>query len=255
MTDNLLDDRTEDLPPDVDPDKNYLTELVGDGKKFKTPEDLAKGKAIADQYIEILKKRQDEMRADYLKVRDENVSRAKLEDLMAQLEKKLTSSEDTQAKEVKPDTFDPKQIESLVTTKLQEHEATRKETSNFNLVKGKLQERYGKNYKEALEKQIDELELTETEVNIMARRQPKALLRTLGLDKEPVSEQFQSPPRGQRSNAFTPAGPKKRTWSYYQELKKTKPDVWFDRQTAIQMQQDAIELGEAFQDGDYHKYN
>src|SRR4029450_8159059 len=40
----------------VDPNKNYLEELVGEGKKFKTPEDLARGKAESDSFIERLQK-------------------------------------------------------------------------------------------------------------------------------------------------------------------------------------------------------
>ena len=254
MTDNLLDKTDDDNLPEADPNKDYLTELVGEGRKFKDQQALAKSKYEADQYIEILKRRLDEGRAAFLKEREENTTKASLEELTKRIEERLKSNAET---EVKSETnqFDPKQIESLVTTKLLEHEVTRTETNNFNLVKGKLQQRYGENYKEALGKQIEELDMTEATLNEMARRQPKVLLRTLGLDKDSEQQQFQSPPRGQRSNAFTPSGPAKRTWSYYQNLKKTKPDIWFDRSTAIQMQKDAIELGEAFQDGDYSKYN
>src|SRR6266700_391496 len=110
MIDNLLEPEA-DLP-NVDPDKDYFKELVGEGKKFKSPEDLARGKFESDQFIEILKKRQDEMRADYLKLREDNTAKAKLEDLIDQLSKKnLASNEDTEVKEEKQPEID---IESLV---------------------------------------------------------------------------------------------------------------------------------------------
>ncbi len=257
MTNLLNDDNATDSPSEeVDPNKNYLAELVGDDKKFKTPEELAKGKYIADQYIEVLKKRQDEMRADYLKLREDNTAKASLEDLLKQMEQRLASNEQPNVKEEDKPTFDPKQIESLVSTKIQEHEVNRRQVDNFNMVRSKLQERYGKNYKNVVEQQIEDLGITEAELNDMAHRQPKVLIRTLGLDKQPEpQQQFQTPPTGsQRRDTFTPKGAEKRTWSYYQNLKKTNPELWFDRKTAVQMQEDAIALGDAFKDGDYHRF-
>lgn len=253
MTDNLLE-QGEDLPQDIDPNKNYLVELVGEGKKFKSPEDLAKGKYEADQYVEILKRRLDTLTEDYKTVREENVTRAKLEDVVKQMieQKQLTSSADTQANEEhqKP-TIDPKDIESLVSNKIQEIRTSERQQENFNLVRDKLQQRYGKNYKEAVQQQITELGITETELNEMARRTPKLLMKSLGLLDKP-SDPFSAPPRSQSTQtSFTPSGPTKRTWSYYQELRKKDPNAWLDRKTAVQMQKDAIELGDEFMDGDY----
>jgi len=251
---NLLDDNKDTDTVEIDPNKNYLEDLVGDGKKFKSPEELAKGKYEADQYIEILKRRQDEMRADYMKISEESKTRATLEDLLKEYtQKQQTSNDEPEVKDDKPE-IDLKQLDSLVSNKIREHDLSKRQEDNFNLVKGKLQERYGANYKNTVAKQIDELGITETELNEMARRQPKVLIRTLGLDQERQIEQFQSPPRSQRSDSFKPAGPQKRTWAYYQNLRKTNPEAWFDRKTAIQMQQDAIDLGEAFKDGDYSAY-
>ena len=52
MNENLLD-AALDLDT-VDPNKNYLTELVGDGKKFKTQEELARGKYESDLYLSLI---------------------------------------------------------------------------------------------------------------------------------------------------------------------------------------------------------
>lgn len=249
--DNLL---TDDGLPVVDPNKNYLEELVGEGKKFKSQEDLARSKFESDQYIKILEKRSDDLRADYLKTREENTTRASLEELIEEFKKqKLTSNETPLVKEEKPP-FDPKDLDSLVSTKIQEHEATKRQAENFNTVREKLQQRYGQNYKEAVKQQIEDLGITETELNEMARKVPKVLIKTLGLDRETQPDNFQSPPRSsQRNDSFAPTGGKKRTWAYYQELKKSDPGLYHDRRTAIQMQKDLLELGEAFQDGDYWK--
>lgn len=248
---NLFEQANDQLP--IDDSKNYLEELVGEGKKFQSHEDLARGKYEADQYIEILKKRQDELRADYLKLRDENASKAKLEDLIKQMEnQRLASSESTQANEdTKKPAFDPAELDALMSNKIQQHELQRKESDNLNSVMSKLKEQYGSNYVSVLQTKTEELGLSKDDVNTLARKSPKAFFNTLGLGQQ-QQESFSAPPRSaQRNDNFAPRGAQKRTWSYYQDMKRKDPAAWLNPKIAVQMQQDAIDLGEAFRDGDY----
>lgn len=251
---NLLDQPTDDQI-DIDENKDYLSELVGEGKKFKSPEELAKGKYIADQYVETLKRRLDVITNDYKQVRAESDTRAKLEDLINRLSNKNdSSSEQPPAKdEIKP-VIDTKDIDSLISNKLEEREVSKRQSDNFNLVRSKLQERLGKNYQDVVKHQIDELGISVEDMNDMARNRPKVLLKALGVDEVPQSDPFQAPPRSSRiSDNFKPNN-QKRTWAYYQNLKKNNPDIYMDRKTAIQMHDDAIALGDAFQDGDFKLY-
>jgi hypothetical protein len=250
MTDNLLNPELDKPQDDIDPNKNYLPEML---EKFKTPEAIALGKARADNYIKILERRLDETRDDYIKERESNLSKARLEELINQLSAKQSSSEEPPAKD-EPQPFDPKQIESLVSSQIQAHEMSRQQTQNFKMVEDRLRERYGSNYKTHLRNQIDDLGITEQELNEMARKQPKVLLRTLGADKPPERDPYQNiPTSSQRStDTFTPTSTQKRTWSYYEDLKKKDPKVWLDRKTAIQMAKDAEQLGDAFMDGNFY---
>lgn len=255
--------KEEDNLPETDPNVDYYEELTKPGGKydrtrFKTEDELkkeiGKGKYEADNYIKVLEKRLDEYRNDILDLRKENVTSKQLEDLINQLSNKSPSNDEPQRKEERQVAFDSKQIESLVSSKIQEHDLSRQQTNNFNMVKNRIKERYGNNYKALLQEQIDDLDITEQDLNDMARNRPKVLLRTLGLDKPMEREQFQSPPSNSaRSSAFKPTAGEERTWSYYKKLKAEKPDAWLDRRTAIQMQEDAIRLGDKFYDGDFYK--
>jgi hypothetical protein len=242
--------------PQIDPNKNYLQELVGEDKKFKTPEDLAKGKYLADEYINTLNRRDDQLRADYLRVMEENKARASLDERINQLLElqKTTSSENTQAKEVetKP-VIDTQKIEDLVSKSIQQHEAVKTETQNFNFVMNKLKEKYGANYQTTLNQQIDDLGLSKDMVNEFAKKSPKALLKTLGLDEQVVPDLFQTPPRS-NSGTFAPTGAKRKTWSYYQELKKTNPKLYYDPKIAVEMHNQHSALGKEFEDGDFRIY-
>ena len=45
---------------------------------------------------------------------------------------------------------------------------------------------------------------------------------------------------------------KRRTWSYYQDLKTKNPTEYWRTKTQVQMHKDALALGEAFADGDFN---
>lgn len=246
MTDNLLDDNVDHT--ELDPNKNYLADLVGEGKKFKTVEDLARGKYQADLFIDFKNKQFDEMRDDYLKTKEQLSTRASVESLVDELKQlKLTSSDNTnRANEVENQPkYDPKEVESLVSSKIQEHELTKKQQDNHNLVRGKIEERFGSN-KSVLKQQISELGLTEEEVNYMARTKPEVLIRALGLDKQPVKDNFQAPVQSTKRNDNFAPRVEKRNYAYYQELKQKNLNEYLSPRNQTQMQKDAIEMGDSF---------
>lgn len=246
MTDNLFN-QNDDLV-EIDESKDYLAELVGENKKFKDAQALAKGKAFSDAHIAILEKRFDTLSADYLKLKEEADAGAKLQDLLNKLEtQQLTSREDTQnnSNEVQQKPVGLAEIESLVSSKIEQRERSAKEQENYNLVEAKLLERLGSNYKTVLKKQANELRMTDEEVNALARKNPTLFFKTFDLNAQ-TQDNFQAPPR--QSNTFSPKPPEKRTWSYYLKLKEKDPKAWLDKKIAIQMEKDAQQLGREFYD-------
>lgn len=252
---NLLENTNQSDQPQIDQNKNYYEELVGDDKKFKTVEDLARGKAEADMYIEHFKRTQDELRADYNRLREEYNSGQSLKELIDQLKSNKESQNDiTQnVPEDKSDTLDLTKIEELVSNKLQAAKQQEKEEANFATVQSKLKEVYGDNYANALKQQISDLGLTADFVNDLARKHPQVLFRTLGIDGHSQKETFQAPPASKnRSDPFAP-NVAKRTWSYYEKMRKSNPTEYFNPKTQDQMFKDATSLGSAFNDGDFQQ--
>lgn len=250
---NSLFDQNDDNPQ-LDQSKNYLDELVGDGKKFKTVEDLARGKAEADLYISTLNKRSDELREDYLKLREEATAQAKLQDLIDRLETNNRNTprlpEETPERQPTPQ-FDPSKLDSLIEEKLLKTEANRKSETNFRAVQTKLKEQLGSNYQSVLQDKMNELDLTTEDINALARKSPTAFFNTLGLNAPQQDTQMLAPRSTQRPG-FSPRLPEKRTWSYYEKLRKENPKIYYDPKIANQMHDDAITLGQEFQDGDFN---
>lgn len=254
MTEDLLGE----IAPAVDPAKDYLLELVGEGKKFKTPADLARGKYAADLHIATLEKRQDQLRADFTRLQEESQARAKLEELVEQLRvaPPPTSSTTPPAKvdDIKPG-LAPEDIESLVDSKLEARELSKRQSDNFKIVQAKLKEHFGNDYQRVLKEQIEELKLPADYVNDLARRSPEAFFRTMGLNEVERKDNFQAPYRSnQRSDNFNQQGPAKRTWAHYQEMRKSNPKLYYDPKIAVQMEKDYQALGKAFEDGDFKQF-
>lgn len=248
MTENLFNQNNEESNP--------LDLLVGENKKFKSVEDLAKGKLESDEYIRTLTARMDELRNDYEKLQGEYTSRESLEELIEQATAR--NSQRTPSSETNPNangvnnqpTFDPKQIESLVSSKIQEHETSRKYNENYQTVRTKLREHFGENYQDVLKQNIESLGIDENTVNDMARKTPQVLFKLLGVDQTRSPNTFQTPPKtNQRPSTFAPVT-QQRTRAFYVKMRKEQPEVYKDPKTTVQMHKDAQELGDAFFDTD-----
>jgi len=262
---NILDTTNQQPdPPQIDPNKDYLEELVGPGKKFdkskysseqEAYQEIAKGKYFADKTISVQNRRFDELSDEYKKLREEANTRTSLEEIKTQIEQ-LRSSERQipNAREDNPP-YKPEQIEALVEQKIQAAELGRKQTQNTNLVLNKLRETWGDNFSSVLKQRTEALGLSEQFVSDLARQHPEVLFRTLGVNQQPTGDNlFQAPPHSrQRADTFAPKPPPERTWSYYKALKAKDPQAWFDPKIGAQMAQDAVRLGDRFQDGDFYK--
>src|SRR5258707_4498662 len=240
----------------IDPDRKYLQDLVGEDKKFKSNEDLARGKHISDSYITLLEKRLDASRQEYMDLNQQYNARAKIEELLDQMAVQRSSSEQPIVKDdnIQAPQFDPKQLDVLISNKISENETAKRKQDNANFVRDKIIKEYGSDYQNIVNRQINELGLTREEFNSMARIQTKVLLRYLGLDEQIKQNPFQSLPQSQQRTTTTGPTVEKRTWAYYQDLKKKDPSRWLSKDIAVQMHNDAIALGEDFRDGDYYAY-
>lgn len=249
MTENTL--FTPDTNVDnteLDPNKNYVEELVGEGKKFKTIEDLARGKFIADQHIKTVLAEKDELRSDFLRLREEYNARQKLEELLLnQGNNKQNTDDDDNPKSNKdnPPAIDKKDIESLIADEIRKNDVNKKATQNLTIVHNKLRERFGDNFSKPLQEQISRLDISAEEAESLAKRSPTAFFRMLGLDEQ-KQDTFDAPPHSStRNDSFAPKVVK-RNWAYWQKMRREQPTEYHSIKSTIQRDKDALEQREAF---------
>lgn len=220
----------------IDPNKNYLEEYVGEGKKYANAEELAKSRAHADAHIARI---EDEQK----RLREELATRLSYQDFLDQIKSMPLNSQQTPPADDQPgdkSVLKPEEIERLVDQRLQTAEANRTANQNINTVVTKLQEVYGPNYAQHLKRQAAELGMSEQEVNTLAGRNPKALLKLLDVGEQKHTNIFQAPPRTQST---TLPSTQKRGDSYYEKIRKEDPNLYWTPQVQNELFASLKELG------------
>jgi hypothetical protein len=216
--------------------------------KDKPQEELLAAKAESDLYIETLKARFDDLSKDYLDAKDQLKTGAQLKELLDRLDNpnKNTdnNSNDTDLGQVQPG-MKPEDIQKLVDERYSAHQRALKQNENLSAMQAKLRETLGPEYQDAYKQRLDTLGLTPEFADDLAKNHPTVFIKTFGLDATSPQTQSVLPRNTQRPTTFAPQTPK-RDWNYYQELKKTNPRLYLDPKIAVQMHNDAIELGDAF---------
>jgi hypothetical protein len=232
LTDNLFEDHTEN--DNVD----HLAELVGEGKKFRTVEDLAKGKAESDRYIAQLTAQLDEARTEVQK-------RIALEELKtAILERDNNNNPNPPTPVDTNKVVDADSIEKLIKEHLASSEAEKTKATNEALVSETLTNVWGDNARAELAKAAKELGYTVSKLGEMGRENPKALFKLLGIGNQPVANGGSVPRSSERIGNDNPSG--ERNKAYYDKLKASDPKAYWDKKTQIQLNKDAMRLKERF---------
>ena len=255
MTDDLFSNKNEDqfqLPPEYDPNVNYVEQLVGEGKKFHAPDEkeainkLAFSKLESDRFVERLKQEQATLRSDLM-------ARQRLEDLVTRLgtseqNKQAPSTEDNQDQERMNTVNNQQDFKGMtaeeVTALLDERMRTK---ANLDRVTNSLKSVYGDNYETVLNAEAKVLNVSKDFVNNLAKTNPDAFIRMFVKDKSqtdmsvspPTSSVNTSLPSGMTSNGI-------KTQKFYEDLKKKSPAVYWSPKVQQQEYEDAKKLGPAF---------
>lgn len=241
-------------PVTPDPTKQYFEELVGDGKKFKSPEDLARAKLESDRFIEQLKGEMAGLRQDLS-------TRLTLEQMMDKIAATPKAPNPEPVNNQSPSNGEggvklttEEDIARIVEQRLSEAEKLRNQEANLNQVRQLLSEKYGPDFATHLKQAATNLGVGEDFLNNLAKEQPKAFLRLVEAEapkqQSPAASGLFTPPKGQNTpvngTGFSPSGDRKQ--SYYDSIKQKDPATYWSASVQNQLHKDAIRLGEAFFD-------
>lgn len=229
-------------------DKNYLEELVGEGKKFRDPQALAKGKLMADQHISNLEKEMQELR-------QELSTRLTLEEFYEKMSSTQNPSSDGRSNQELQNLdenttsqipLSKEDVMRLVDNVYEQKQSKQKATSNVEYVRSELGKHWGSSFSSKLSDRVRELGMTEQQAAFLAEQAPKALVELALKDTQAaVNSSSFSPPHSTQGTSGTDALSGKR-YSDYQKVKKENPNLYWSQRFQTDMHNQAFKLGEAF---------
>lgn len=222
-----------------------LEDLVGEGKKYATPEAVAKAVVEKDNFIEQLKR-------ETAALREEMAARTTATDRTQEILDQLEALKNRPVTEIQPTpVVERTEVKGLsledVEKVIQQREARLQADRNVNAVKAKLVEQFGDRYGEALKQIADKNGLTPADLDDLAARSPQAVLN-LVVQTKPA--QMVTPPdttvRPVGGFAPTADGHKPRSW--WNDFKAKDKAAYLSREMQMRQYKDAMALGEAFED-------
>lgn len=202
--------------------------LVGEGKKFKTVDDLAKAKAESDNYIEQLKAENATARAAALKA---DTAQAELDTLREEIKAlRSNANRETASKETTSPPLTADSIKALVTETLTQAERNRTSQQNIEAANAAMVAHYGSVDKAtaAVQAKAQELGLSISDLKDTAAKSPTAFKKIVLGDAAPASA---SPldtsgnlraPEKALGNAPTPGSKEE-----FEALRKTSPKQYW----------------------------
>lgn len=194
--------------------QSILDELVGEDKKFKSVEDLAKGKRESDMFISQL---QEELRG----MREDLSKRATTEELLAMLKEK--QSQPSESKENTTPQLSQEDIAKLVNEQLKENKTLATKEENIKQVGDRLVQTYGEKSAEVLANKARELNVSVDFLKSTAESSPNAFYQLIGLNKPGSHSQGVKVEQSSVNTSvdFQPSGLKPGTKAYYEALRKS----------------------------------
>lgn len=227
--------------------ESFVDHLVGDGKKFKDIEALAKGKLEADRHIGEITKTLDELRAelakqDYAKNLLEQMSKGS-ETGAEQPPPVTTSSSNTENTTQSASDFEAL-VEKVITAK----EKSKTASQNISVVGEEMQKQYGDKTADVLKAKSLELNMSLDRLKEIAAESPTAFFQLIGVKKmgEKTSTSTgvttQSTIRSENFNSYS----QDRTFEYYQKMRKENRSLYYSPKIQNSMLQDRERLGDRF---------
>lgn len=238
---SIFEEGAEDQVAQNETPASLYETLVGEGKKFKTPEDLAKAKLESDRFIEQLKEEPKQLREDLNRLVEETR-------LLRELATRNNGAPLAKQEQKTPDSPSPEiDLDARIRETLKRTAEESKRLENMNTVNDAMVQTYGslEKAKEVLKQKASELGVGAEFLQDVAARSPKAFFQTVGIAEVARTLQTSSSSTVNTA-AMGNAGVKTNTYKWYQQLRKDNPSMYHSPKIQTQMMNDAMKSGESF---------
>jgi len=222
--------------------------LVGEGRKFRDAEALARGKAEADRYIESLKE-------ELAQTRSALETRMAQEELLEEIKKAALGTGDTRESTTDRGTHteghigSADELESLIEKRLSAFERERAAKERLAAVENSLKGEFGDKAGDFVKAKAAEYGMSMSDMEDLAVRSPNAFLSLMGVKSSSQVNNSDTETKRQNSESVSgtlAAQSGKRDWNYYSKLRRENKKKFFSPEIQTQMMQDRLSMGEEF---------
>lgn len=235
------EEATKNPPKSTESEGDLLSQLVGPDKKFKTVEDLAKGKLEADRFIGNLTSEQKELR-DTLREYEERLAKVEtIRDVLG--ERGSADSTDNQTGRISAEEIAKLVDERMSAATARQRAAAERERANAALLKHVGGDEA--KAREYIAREASRLNMSPKELGALAEKSASAFERLVGISKPnptPSSVSF-DPAVNPDTN---PGEGQERNQAYYANLRKKLGHRFYEPDIQQQRMRDAARLGERF---------
>ena len=227
---------------DTEDTRDYLDELVGEGKKFIDGKALAKGKALSDEFI-------TRLQTENSGLRKELNTRLSLEEFLEKTQNKApepgTSTEPVQGEGGTQDVqVSQEDIKNLVTKTVTETQQKHLLAQNLSDVREVLQSHWGNEFAYKLTERAAELGLGEEFMNSLASSNPRAFYELVGIVPKKTADPYDAPPVS--SIRSVPVAGNPQNFEYYTKLRKENPAKYWTPKIQNEVYEQAKKQGDSF---------
>jgi len=243
MPDNVF----ETTPNDEVVSPQAVTEEQVEELKERGIEELAKGKAHADRFIDFLEEQNKSLKDEL----DKRVTaEASLEEIKKAAAEKATVARETEVSEERTSSgLKPEDIKALVVESISEDNKEKKVQSNIAEVDRRVKEVYGDKAQEFIDSKAVALGLNKNDLGQLAAMSPKAFFDMVGMSDITSSDLMPAPTSTINPEALanqSPGAAKPGTDKYYKELRKKDPKHFYTPGVQQRLFKDRERLGEKF---------
>jgi len=249
MADNFLNNVDE-------PTANYVDQLVGEGKKYKDVEELAKAYAHANNHIKNVEGDNASLRTEFEAFRD--FATAQLTKTNPLPSNPPLPDQNEQNRQPEPAAAVPPNgdegavdLDARIAKMLDEKDEQKRMQGNADLAQEAMVKHFGSQEAavKAINDRANELGVSAQWLANTAFQSPKAFFASMGLNPDIPVRSTSTPASASDVNvqrlADVNPGVKPGTYAYYQELRKKNPSLYFSNKIQQEIMQRAMDEGSA----------
>lgn len=246
---NVFDSATTENTTPAEDNNNqtndsYVTQLVGEGKKFRDIESLAKGKLEADRHIEEITKTLNELREEVSKQDYAKDLLAKLQDKGTESGTVNSASEINTGNSATGNTIpDASDLEALVEQLMTKKEQSRTVEQNISVANDAVVAQFGDKSSEVVKAKAQELGMSVDRLKEIAAESPTAFLQLIGVGQRKEATKVTNP-TSIRTENFSQT--QDRTFDYYQKMRKENKALYYSPKVQRMLMDDRLRLGDKF---------